>query len=180
MRNILRKKGYAVRGEFHYIMPYNMVFRHSDAMASKMWKTAKARIPEAAGIITAGTEKLKHASIPAKLMSSLCRIEHNFYPLNGSLCRVRKDRCVQCLQCVNNCPVGNIRFENGRFTFRNSCIGCARCSFFCPQDAIRIGLLDFMRVNGPYDFSRDPEDAVIGRFCRKSYERYFRESDSRR
>ena len=38
---ILKKKGYDVRGEYHYVMPYNMIFRHSDALASKMFFTAK-------------------------------------------------------------------------------------------------------------------------------------------
>lgn len=41
---ILRKKGYDVRGEYHYIMPYNMIFRHSDDMATKMYLVAKERI----------------------------------------------------------------------------------------------------------------------------------------
>ena len=53
-----------------------------------------------------------------------------------------------------------IRFEDGRFRFGGNCIGCVRCSFECPTGAIHIGLLDFMRVNGPYDFSRDLKSAV--------------------
>ncbi len=175
---ILKKKGYDVRGEFHYVMPYNMVFRHTDEMASKMWQTASGRIPSAAAIIAAGERADVRPTTGARLMSALCRIEHGFYPLNGRLFRVKDDLCARCMRCVNECPVGNIRYENGKIRFGGSCTGCARCSFNCPKDAIRVGLLDFMRVNGPYDFSRDASPAETGRF-RRAYERYFSSEDKK-
>ena len=173
MIRILKKKGWRVRGEFHYIMPYNMVLRHTDELASLMWQTAQARIPEAAKRIANGEETPIAAPLSAKIVSALCRIEHWFYPRNGRLFRVDAKKCVRCQKCVKNCPTKNITFENGRFRFGKNCIGCVRCSFNCPTGAIKIGLIDFMRVNGPYDFTRDPKSAVPGRFCRKSYERYF-------
>ncbi len=152
-----------------------MVFRHSDAMASLMWETAKRRIPAAAKQIVSGESSVSKAPLSARLMSALCRIEHWFYPQNGRLYRVDTARCIHCKQCVRDCPTQNIRYENGRFHFGGNCIGCARCSFRCPVDAIHIGLLDFMRVNGRYDFDRDPKEAVIGRYCRRAYLRYFQE-----
>ena len=170
---ILRKNGYRIKGEFHYIMPYNMVFRHTDELASLMWETAKKRIPDAAKKIAEGTETPITAPLSAKTVSALCRIEHCFYPRNGRLFRVDPKKCVGCRKCVNNCPTKNITFENGRFRFGKNCIGCVRCSFNCPTGAIKIGLIDFMRVNGPYDFTRDLTSVKPGRFCRKSYERYF-------
>ena len=169
---ILHRKGYTVNGEFHYVMPYNMVFRHSDEMASLMWATARQRIPSAARQIVSSKGTCPAASFSARFMSCICRIEHGFYPLNGRLFRVDRKRCMRCMQCVNNCPTKNIRYENGRFHFGGKCIGCTRCSFNCPGAAIHIGLLDFMRVNGPYDFDRDPKESAIGRYCRKAYMRY--------
>ena len=38
----LKNKGYILTNEYHYIMPYNIMFRHTDEFAAKMWKTAKA------------------------------------------------------------------------------------------------------------------------------------------
>ena len=172
---IITKKGYRTMGEFHFIMPYNMVFRHTDEMASLMWETARRRIPAAADTIAEGKAMPIRAPFRAKAVSALCRIEHGFYPLNGRLFRADEKRCVRCMKCVRDCPVNNIRAEEGRLRFGKNCAGCMRCSFSCPSDAIRIGLLDFMRVNGPYDFSRDPGKAEIGRFCRKAYRRYFSE-----
>ena len=171
---ILQKKGCRVKGEFHYVMPYNMVFRHSDELASLMWKTAQERIPQAAEQILDGTGNQIRPSFSAKAMSVLCRIEHWFYPKNGRLYHVDRNRCVRCMKCVKDCPAGNISFSGGRFHFGGRCTGCVRCAFRCPEKAIHIGLLDFMRVNGPYDFTRDPGKASIGKYCRKAYRRYFR------
>ncbi len=172
---ILRRKGYRIMGEFHYVMPYNMIFRHSDEMAARMWKTAQARIPFAAKKIAAGDSAQKAAPLSAKLMSWLCRLQYMFYPLNGRLFHVRKDLCIQCMQCVKNCPMQNIRFENGKFHFGGKCVCCTRCAFRCPANAMRIGILDFMRVNGVYDFDHDPANAVIGPHYTKAYARYFLE-----
>lgn len=172
---ILQKKGYAIKGEFHYIMPYNMVFRHADELASLMWETAKKRVPDAAKRIANGKEAPVSAPFSAKIVSALCRIEHWFYPKNGRLFRVDSKKCVRCLKCVKSCPTKNVAYSDGKFHFGRNCIGCVRCSFNCPTGAIHIGLIDFMRVNGPYDFTRDPESATLGRYCRRSYERYFSE-----
>ncbi len=175
MVRILKRKGYRVMGEFHYLMPYNMVFRHSDEIASLMWKTAQDRIPEAARQIAEGTGTMPRPGLPSRVMSGICRIEHGFYPVNGRLFRVVRTRCTGCGLCVRDCPEQNIRLSEGRISFGGRCTECARCSFRCPKDAIRIGILDFMRVNGPYDFSKDPAEAVFGRYCRRSYQRYFLE-----
>lgn len=37
----LEKKGYFLTNEYHYVMPYNMIFRHPDGMAARMWDSAK-------------------------------------------------------------------------------------------------------------------------------------------
>lgn len=179
LAKLVRKRGRTVRGEFHYVMPYNMMFRHSDEMASRMWRTALERIPGAAAQIASGVGTVRRPPLRAKLAAGLCRIEHRFYPKNGRLYRVDEKRCLHCMACVKACPTGNIRYENGKFRFGGGCVGCVRCSFRCPAGAIHIGLIDFMRVNGPYDFTRDPSDARPGRFCRRAYERYFRERDPR-
>ena len=38
---------------------------------------------------------------------------------------------------------------------------CMRCSFYCPKDAINIGLLNSWKVNGKYDLERINNDNNI-------------------
>src|SRR5690554_6616472 len=38
--SILKKKGYMLANEYFYIMPYNMIFRHSNSMVNRMWTAA--------------------------------------------------------------------------------------------------------------------------------------------
>ena len=168
-----KKKGYSYKGEFHFIMPYNMIFRHTDEMAAKMFQTAKSRIPAAAQTIFNGEENLKKISIKAKLVCGVVSIEHWGARFNGRFFRVKKDKCIGCMKCVKNCPTKNITYENGKFKFGGNCLLCTRCSFNCPTDAFRIGLMDFMRVNGRYNFNADASQATVGKYCRKSYLEYF-------
>ena len=52
------------------------------------------------------------------------------------------------------------------------------CAFSCPEDAVKISVLNAWRVNGQYSFDGAPaEDAEVGRYCRKMYLRYFHESE---
>lgn len=173
LSRIAISKGYRFTGERHYVMPYNMVFRHSDAMAAKMLATAKERIPEDARAILNGSLPPLDCPLRARIMTVLCKIERPGMRLNGRLYRVDKDKCIGCMKCVRGCPVGNIKFEDGKFRFGGNCIGCARCAFGCPANAITTGLLNPIKVNGAYNFNADPDEATIGAYCRKSYEKYF-------
>ncbi len=172
---LLQKKGYSVRAEYHYIMPYNMIFRHTDAMASKMFSFACKKIAADAQEIVSGVQTAKKIPLCARVAYTVNRIERPGVRFNGLLFHINKKECVKCGLCVKCCPMDNIKFEDGKFRFGNNCILCARCSFTCPKDAIRIGLMDFLRVNGRYNFDADPSEAKIGRYCRRSYIHYFSE-----
>ena len=170
-----KTKGYGYKGEYHYVMPYTMIFRHTDEMAAKMYRTAKERIPKAAETIMQGETHCKKISAKAKLVRKVVSIEHWGAKVNGRFFHVKEDKCLHCMKCVKNCPTKNISYVDGKFKFGGNCLLCTRCSFNCPTDAFRIGIMDFMRVNGKYDFSADPEQAKIGKYCKKAYERYFAE-----
>ena len=58
MRKLLKKRGYTVTGEYQYVMPYNIIFRHSDKAAYKMWQTAKSLVPVDADEILRGAPHL--------------------------------------------------------------------------------------------------------------------------
>ena len=41
LKSILKKRNFVLTNEYHYVMPYNMIFRQTDKMAYDMWEAAK-------------------------------------------------------------------------------------------------------------------------------------------
>lgn len=178
---ILKKKNYILNNEYHYIMPYNMIFRHSNATAYKMWNTAKNLIPIDCREIISG-EKVTLSHFPmSNFISWVMRIEHWGGRFNGRRYKVNEN-CIKCGKCVKNCPTKNITIdENGNFHFGKKCLMCMRCSFNCPVDAFKIGLFNNWKVNGSYNFD-DPSNTYQKshkNFCKKSYEKYFKRSEQK-
>lgn len=173
LARILRRKGYGIKGYFWYIMPYNIIFRHPDGMASRMLRTADSRINGDARIIFSLSEHRWKVGIIARIVSSALKVEHPAALFIGRGFSVG-DSCIGCGLCARVCPIGNIKMEKGRPVFGNDCTICMGCSFNCPEDAIRTGILNGWRVNGPYDFTADEAaDEDICRYCRRSYLEYF-------
>ncbi len=177
-KRILRRRGYEVKGEFHYVMPYNIIFRHSEGMAARMDRTMKCRIGDDARSIASGKGELYHNGPVRRLVSFTLRIEHPAMKGIGRHFKTSAD-CIGCGACEKSCPLGNIRMENGRPVFGKNCAGCMSCSFRCPKDALRLGILNGWRVNGNYSFDAVPaSDEEVCRYCRKSYLKYFHRYES--
>jgi uncharacterized Fe-S center protein len=50
-----------------------------------------------------------------------------------------KDRCEQCFQCQEICPLGTIKFENELFTYKSEdCWRCGRCTRVCPSGSLSL------------------------------------------
>lgn len=183
--NILKKKGYVLKSEYHYVMPYNMIFRHTDGEAAKMWDTAKRLCPIEAREVLDGTEHKLTPVLLGRFVAWLFRIEQVAMRVNGRFFKVKADKCVLCRKCERSCPVGNIKIgEDGKFRFGGNCIMCTRCSFLCPTDAFKIGILNAWRVNGTYPFEKQAEGAPEpkhghGWYCKKAYARYFSEAETK-
>ncbi len=176
-KRILKGKGYTLAGEFSYVMPYNILFRHSDKMAVRMWQAAKRRIARDALLVDALGGETKKVDPLRRAAAFLFRIEHPAMPLIGKTFHADKKKCVGCGKCAAVCPMGNIRMD-GRPKFGMHCVGCMGCAFLCPADAVHISLLDPWRVNGAYPDEGDPAtDGEICRYLRKTYMNYFHESE---
>ena len=178
----LKKRGLKqLTNEYHYVMPYNMIFRHTDLQAQKMWHTAEALVPIHVKQILQGKKHLLKRPFFGGFISWVLRIEHPAMKINGKHFKVNKD-CVKCMKCVNNCPVGNVSYsEQKGFCFGNKCIMCARCSFSCPKDAIKIGVLNGWRVNGAYNFdgvADTTQKCKKPNYCKKAYKRYFENAEA--
>ncbi len=181
IKNITKRKGFVLTNEYHYVMPYNMIFRHSNAMAYRMWNTAQKLIPiDCKEVISQKKVKLSYFPMPNSI-AWIMRIEHWGGRFNGKKYKVN-DKCIHCMQCVKNCPTNNITVDkDGNFHFGKNCLMCMRCSFMCPVDAFKIGWFNSWKVNGRYNFN-DPENTEQKshkNFCKNSYKKYFKRSEAK-
>lgn len=177
---ILKKRGMEVTNEYQYVMPYNMIFRHTDHTAYVMWETAKKLIPIDCADILNGVERREKKMPLGGFFAWFLRCEHWGAHVIGVGYRATKD-CISCGLCAKNCPADNIKMKNGKPKFGGKCLICARCSFNCPKDCINIGLLNGWRVNGAYSFKDGDPNEKNGheKYCKKAYDRYFKESEER-
>lgn len=177
-RRILRKKGFKVLGEYAYVMPYNIIFKHSEGMAARMMRAAELRIKKDSEEIARGIEKRQKVNIFRRFVSFVLRIEHTAMPIIGRRFKAT-DKCIGCGICAKKCPQGNITIKDGKPQFGKHCVGCMACAFTCPKDALKISVLNGWRVNGIYSFDGAPAtDEEVCNYCKKAYLRYFHESES--
>ncbi|WP_094184698.1 electron transfer flavoprotein subunit alpha [Acetivibrio straminisolvens] len=50
--------------------------------------------------------------------------------------RIIKDRCFECMACIDNCPSKSIAFEGGKFIIKDNCNACGVCISSCSFNAI--------------------------------------------
>jgi flavodoxin/ferredoxin len=50
--------------------------------------------------------------------------------------RINEEKCIQCQECVENCPVGGIDVEADPPRIQDPCIYCWYCAKICPEVAI--------------------------------------------
>ena len=182
LRRILKRRSIIFETDYHYVMPYNLVFRHTEQRAYRMFNVMEALVP--IDVKEYLVDNIPHIIKKHHLVGwfiYLLRIEQWFSGVNGKTYKIKKDKCIKCMKCVNECPTHNIEYKDDKFIFHNKCILCARCSFSCPKDAFKIGLLNAWRVNKPYafkDVAKDEKDKHP-LYCKRSYKRYFLEMEER-
>lgn len=177
-RRILKRRGWEIKGEFGYVMPYNIIFRHSDKMAARMWQAVENGVGQNAEDILNGKGEVPKIGAWRRFVSFVLRIEHPAMPVIGVSFHAKKKTCIGCGKCAKACPQKNIKMENGKPKFGGSCAACMGCAFTCPVDAIRPSLLNGWRVNGTYKFDGEPAtDEEVCSYCQKAYLRYFHERE---
>ncbi len=190
MRALLRRRGYDAQNEYQYLMPYNIIFRHSAGMAGKMWQTAKALVPVDVAEILAGKKRLPKKLFMGNVLAWILRVEHWGAHVNGVFYRASKSKCIGCGLCERTCPVDNItlqKTEDGKtkVAFGGKCIMCVRCAFKCPTAAIDIGLFKSWKVNGEYELNAPEQNPVLTasgkhvNYCKKAYDKYFADAEKR-
>ena len=177
---LLKRKNIKVTNEYHYLMPYSFIFRHSDYMANKMDVTMKGLVPLDLQDVLKGKEVHIKRFFLDRFFAWILRIQWWGGRMNGRLYKVQKEKCVKCMACVNECPTKNIILDNDKFKFQNKCLMCQRCIMYCPTHAIKGGLFNSWRVDKPYTFKEsDYQKEIHPYYCKRSYEKYFSTAEKR-
>ena len=183
LRKILKRKNIILESEYHYLMPYSFIFRHTDYMAYKMKTTMEGLLPLDLDDFLNGKEVHIKRFFFDRPFAFILRIQWWGGRFNGLFYKVKKDQCVKCMKCVNDCPAHNIRYneEKGKFKFGYQCLMCQRCIMYCPKQAIKVGMFNSWRVDVPYTFKEQLtfEKERHPNYCKKNYQRYFAESEKR-
>ncbi len=177
---ILKRRNIRVVYERRYCMPYNIMFRHSDEMAYKMWSAAEQLVPiDVNEIIDGKTHKLAKVTCGG-FVAWVMRCEQWGAHLVGKTYKV-SDACVNCLKCVNNCPTGNIKIAKNKIKFGGKCIMCMRCAHLCPTGALKMGIFEKWRVNGAYSFTKPAKEQhqKYNKMLTEAYKKYFADSNKR-
>ena len=158
----LEKKGFEFVSDRHYVMPYNMIFRHTPEMVKREWLYAKAYAKLSCNEIQQGKIDKVHINPFLRFWVPLVRVEWIYYPFSAPFSlKVNMKKCVKCQKCVKNCPLNNISFDGKKFKFGHNCTMCTCCSFNCPTSAISIGILNGWKINGSYNIEKTAADENI-------------------
>lgn len=181
LTSLLKRRNIVVHDEFHYLMPYSFIFRHTDFMAHRMRTVMEGLLPLDLDLFLKGKDIHMKRFLFDRTFAFVLRIQWWGGRFNGLFYKVKKNKCIKCMKCVNDCPAHNIKLkENGKFKFGYQCLMCQRCVMYCPKHAIKVGLFNSWRVDKPYTFKEAQfEKERHPRYCRKNYKRYFEESENR-
>lgn len=149
---ILKKKHNELMGEYHYVMPYNILFKTDEKFIRYEMDYNIRYIKYMCKNLE--NKKEYKVNIFERFITFIFKIQRLGCKINSRLYKVDKRKCIGCRKCIKSCPTNNIKYDRKtkKFVFSNKCIMCMRCSFNCPKDAISIGLLNKFKVNGQYDF----------------------------
>ena len=174
---ILKRKGYVLYGEKHFLMPYNIMFRYKDAIAKQMYlylnALCKAYVLE---LLEGQPERIKYNPFNISF-SFIFRIEWLAPKLNSPFVHIKKDKCINCHRCINECPTGAM-FINDKEKIRikaSKCAMCMHCTMYCPADAITYGFMNPWKVNKPFDYKKIvANEEIAPEYINKDTKGYFK------
>ena len=181
LTSLLKRRNIIVHNEYHYLMPYSFIFRHTDYMAHRMKEVMEGLLPLDLDLFLKGKDARLKRFLFDRPFAFILRIQWWGGRFNGLFYKVKKNECIKCMKCINDCPAHNIKLkENGKFKFGYQCLMCQRCVMYCPKQAIKVGLFNSWRVDKPYSFKEAAfEKEKHPNYCKKNYKRYFEESENR-
>ena len=150
----MKKKGFVKLAEYHFLMPYNIIFRYKDEVVRQMVLYLKPLCFAYVDSLFSDKPPLIRYGIGSRIMSFLFRIEWICAPINKFFIHSKKN-CTHCNLCIKNCPMQAMYFnKKGVVKITSKCAVCMRCTYNCPNNAIHYGFLNHWVVNPPYQHKK--------------------------
>ena len=175
----LRKKGFKLVNEKHFLMPYNIMFKYPDDLQKQMYLYLDPLAKVFAIKVHNGEDVKVKYHLPSKIVSFFLRIEWIAPKVNCLFLHSKKKKCTKCMKCVNNCPAKAMYVnKKGTIKTRHTCTLCMRCSLNCPVNAINMGILNPWVVSGGFHYQtlnkKEELPGTYVNFLTKGYFRLFR------
>lgn len=140
--DLCREKGIGYQGALQVVMPENLITLFSapgEEEAKSIVEKAKPVLKNGAELIRAGKAFPEpKITFLDKLKSGPVNKGFNRYFLKSTGYYVT-NQCISCGQCADRCVLNNIRMENGRPQWGDTCTQCMSCICLCPAEAIEYG-----------------------------------------
>lgn len=144
--DMLKEKGFMVKWSGHFAMPNNIsvavmpVFKYTNdrKKLDKILNKTSGKIAEFALKIYNNTKHLVGYNPLAVFGGLIQRVPFRmgFSKMRNHI-QVDKERCINCMLCLDTCPSGNLFLDEGSINTKGVCILCCRCYNFCPVSAIK-------------------------------------------
>lgn len=141
-RQLAARKQLLPMGTAPVVMPENYIALFSapdKAQARQIVERADPALRQAIRCIRAGEPFAPtRSSLCGRFMSGPVNpVFYRFFVKAGPF--RAEDRCTGCGQCVQRCPLNNIRLDQGRPVWGSQCTHCMACICYCPVQAIEYG-----------------------------------------
>jgi ferredoxin len=178
IKNILRRKGYAIIYEKTICMPANILLKYDDEIVKRIYDAAIKRVELMTKDISNNIMKVRNDRFFPYLFQWLLffveRIAIQTVPLDFTV----EKQCIKCMKCIRICPRKNIIIK-GRIKHGLKCEACYRCVYSCPQKAIKGRLYNIAILKEGYNIekifgkSKDVEIKTQLKGVYKTMESYF-------
>ena len=172
----LKKKGFNLVYEKHFLMPYNIMFNYNDSIKKEMYLYLE-KLTLVTALTLNNKEYTKVSYNPFyRFISFVFRIEWIAGPINSKLTYVDKKKCINCYKCIKECPTKSLYIDkNDKIKIKSSCCICTKCVHDCPKDAFKFGFLNLWRVNGAFNYPKLVNDKENkGNYINKNTKGYFK------
>ena len=141
-RALCGELGLRCRGTLPVVMPENYIamFRAPEQEeALGIIAAARPVLEQAAAVIRDGQDfPDPRAGLTDRLKSGIVNTLFYRFQVKAKPFTV-SDACISCGKCQRDCPLGNIRMEDGRPVWGSRCTHCMACICLCPTQAIEYG-----------------------------------------